>query len=148
MRIRWALGALLVSVGPLFGQQPSETRPAAEVRGASSVPLFPIERQLLEHTNAQRVRYGLQPLELDPQLQQSARQHCYWMARTGSLQHTTAPVAENIAMGQRTTQEAIRDWLNSPGHRANMLHRDYTRVGVAAYQQSDGTIFWCQQFLR
>ncbi len=148
MWIRVAVGALLLSGGSAFGQQQAEMRPAGEVQSTSSVPLFPIEKQLLESTNAQRVRYGLRPLELDPQLQQSARQHCYWMARSGNLQHTSAPVAENIAMGQRTTEEAIRDWLNSPGHRANLLHRDYTRIGVAAYQQSDGTIFWCQQFLR
>ncbi len=109
--------------------------------------LFPIEAQLAAATNAERARYGLQPLAVDPQLIQSARQHAYWMANNHALQHTSAAVAENIAMGQRSAGEAIQSWMTSPGHRANMLNPGYQRLGVAAYVASDGTVYWCQQFL-
>jgi uncharacterized protein YkwD len=113
---------------------------------ADEIPLWPIEKQMLEQTNAQRQYYGLPPLQLDKDLLNSARRHCFWMASARSMQHTSDPVAENIAMGQRTTAEAVNAWMNSPGHRANMLG-SYRRLGVAAYETYDGTIYWCVQFI-
>lgn len=110
------------------------------------VPLWMVEANLLAKTNAARVRSGLAPLELDPQIQKTCRQHCTWMAAAHSMTHGRYPVAENIAMGQRWSDDVIRTWLNSPGHRANMLNSRYTRVGVAGYISANGTKFWCQQF--
>jgi uncharacterized protein YkwD len=69
------------------------------------------------------------------------------MTRSRSLQHTSAMVAENIAMGQRSVRGVVSSWMSSPGHRANMLNGRYRRLGVAAYQTPDGTIYWCQQFM-
>jgi uncharacterized protein YkwD len=89
----------------------------------------------------------LPPLVMDSSLMRSARAHTTWMTKANSLQHTSAPVAENIAMGQRSTREAIQSWMNSPGHRANILNRSYRRIGVAAYTAPNGTAYWCQQFL-
>lgn len=109
--------------------------------------LIQVEQQILEQTNAQRARYGLPPLAVDRGLLQSARTHTAWMTNNRSLQHTNKPVGENIAMGQRTTDEVVNDWMNSPGHRANILNGSYRRIGVAAYCTADGTIFWCQEFL-
>jgi uncharacterized protein YkwD len=101
----------------------------------------------VHYTNLERQRYGLKPLAIDQRLMTSARRHCAWMARSGSLVHTSAAVAENIAMGQRNSVEAVRDWMNSPGHRANMLNGGYRRVGAAAYTSPSGAVFWCLQFL-
>lgn len=109
--------------------------------------LIPIERNLVLYTNAERARYGLPPLEVDPNLLRSARDHAAWMTRNQVLQHTRLPVAENIAMGQQSSREAVQSWMSSPGHRANILSRSYRRIGVAAYRTQAGTIFWCQQFL-
>jgi uncharacterized protein YkwD len=69
------------------------------------------------------------------------------MTNRQSLRHTHAAVAENLAMGQRTSREVVRDWMNSPGHRANILNRRHRRIGVAAFITPRGTIYWCQQFL-
>lgn len=110
--------------------------------------LYEVEQQIVEKTNAERTRHGLQPLVVDPNLVKSARRHTAWMTNNRILQHTSAPVAENIAMGQRSATQALRDWMNSPGHRANILSHGYSRMGAAAYQTPDGTIYWCQQFLR
>jgi uncharacterized protein YkwD len=123
--------------------------PAPEAPAAPPVApaLWQVEKNVLARTNAERARHGLPPLKLDPTLLQSARKHAVWMCRSGSLVHTTANVAENIAMGQRTSTEAVRDWMSSPGHRANILNSGYTRIGVAAYTAADGTVYWCQQFL-
>lgn len=113
-----------------------------------SQELHPVEQNIIEQTNAQRARYGLPALEVSHDLMQSARRHTRWMTTRRALQHTSASVAENIAMGQRTTEEAIASWMASPGHRANMLSGGYTKIGVAAYSTPDGTVYWCQQFLR
>lgn len=109
--------------------------------------LIEVEKQMMEQINAQRAKYGLPPLAVDQSLEKTARSHAVWMTNNRSLQHTNANVGENIAMGQRTTGEAVNDWMNSPGHRANILNSSYKRTGVAAYQTPDGTVYWCQQFL-
>jgi uncharacterized protein YkwD len=115
---------------------------------ASRAPqLHPVEQNIVQYTNAERQRNGLPPLTIDHSLMSSARRHCAWMARSGSLVHTTGMVAENIAMGQQNSLHAVKDWMNSPGHRANMLG-GYTRIGAAAYTGAGGQVFWCVQFLR
>jgi len=106
------------------------------------------EAQLLAKTNEVRARHGRKPLTMSPQLMESARRHASWMASAGSLTHTSDPVAENIAWGQADVDEAIESWMNSPGHRANMLSEEYTQIGVAGYFVEGGRIYWCQQFLR
>jgi uncharacterized protein YkwD len=118
---------------------------AAKAAAKDEIPLWPFEKKLIELTNAERRRYGLSPLSIERDLLTSTRDHCYWMASARSLQHTTAAVAENIAMGQRSCEEALGSWMASPGHRANILG-SYSRLGMAAYQTSDGTIYWCLQF--
>lgn len=110
------------------------------------VGLHVVEASVIDKINIQRERHGRSPLEIDFALMQSSRKHCGWMTRSHRLQHTSAGVAENIAMGQHNASEAVRAWMNSSGHRANILNRRYTRVGTAAYVTSGGTIYWCMQF--
>jgi uncharacterized protein YkwD len=109
--------------------------------------MHPVEVQIAEETNRERVRHGLKPLRVDWQLVISARRHTSWMATNHALQHTSDAVAENIARGQRSAAGAVSAWMNSRGHRANLLNSSNRRLGVAAYVASDGTIYWCQQFL-
>ena len=106
-----------------------------------------VENEIIAQTNAQRVQHGLRPLLLDFRLMRSARQHAAWMTNRHVMQHSNINVGENIAMGQRSSGEAMQSWMNSPGHRANILNTGYTHIGVAAYTAPDGTSFWCQQFL-
>ncbi len=108
--------------------------------------LVPIEESILRFTNLERAKYRLPPLETDPELMKSARQHATWMTANQRMVHTNRPVAENIAMGQPSPQDVMRSWMNSPGHRANILNGGHRRIGVAAYRAASGTIFWCQQF--
>lgn len=117
--------------------------------GAMQTPvLHAIEARVIEKTNSQRARHGLLPLAVDPRLLKSARNHAAWMTNNRSMVHTTQPVGENIAMGQHSSGEVMNAWMNSSGHRANILNPGYRRIGVAAYTTPDGTIFWCQQFLQ
>lgn len=134
-------GTMLVLVA--LGGAP-EAKPKAETKTATD--LHAIEKRILEETNRARKRHGLRPLRLDRGLLSSARRHARWMTRNHSLRHTSAPVAENIAMGQRNAKEALSSWMSSPGHRANILNASYTKIGVSAYRTASGTVYWCQQF--
>lgn len=110
--------------------------------------LHSVEAKLVERTNAERRRFGLRPLILDMRLMRTARRHNGWMARSGAFQHGNYPVAENIAMGQQNTAQAMNSWMNSSGHRANILNAGYTKIGVSAYRSPNGAIYWTQQFTR
>lgn len=55
---------------------------------------------------------------------------------------------ENIAYGQRTPQEVMNAWMNSPGHRANILNPSYTYIGVGVAKTSSGVIYWTQEFIK
>jgi uncharacterized protein YkwD len=125
----------------------SDEQKSTESTSKDGPKLYEVEKQLIEQTNAQRAKYGLPPLAVDQSLEKTARSHTVWMTNSRNLQHSNINVGENIAMGQRTTGEAVTDWMNSPGHRANILNSSYKRTGVAAFQTPDGTIYWCQQFL-
>jgi uncharacterized protein YkwD len=127
-------------------EKAKKTDAAAPAEKSKESDLIAIEANIVSYTNAQRARYGLPALEVDQGLMNSARSHCAWMARSQNLVHTNQPVGENIAMGQASSSEAVRDWMNSSGHRANILNRGYRHIGVAAYRSRSGAIFWCQQF--
>ncbi len=116
--------------------------------GVKKPDLYPVEANIIHFTNLQRAKYGLPTYEVDPDLMESARRHALWMAKNHNMVHSNQPVAENIAMGQANSDEAVRCWMNSSGHRANILNRGHRRIGVAGYRTADGTIFWCQQFRR
>ena len=137
MLAQFALCTLLVTVA---ADTPSEPPQAAE-----KIQLIAIEKAIVEQTNAQRTRYGLAPLQVDGKLMKSSRTHGIWMARNRSLQHSRG-VAENIAMGYVSAPDVMKGWMSSSGHRSNILNRSYRSIGVAAYQSSSGTIYWCQQF--
>lgn len=108
-------------------------------------PVLDVEKQLLERVNVERARYGLRALVLDPIVKLRARRHCAWMANNGSMVHG-ADGPENIAMGQRDVDSVMSSWMNSSGHRANILNPGYTKAGMVGYVNNSGTPFWCQQF--
>ncbi|REJ67369.1 MAG: CAP domain-containing protein [Planctomycetota bacterium] len=113
---------------------------------ARAVELTEAEATLVAKTNEMRARHGLPPLMVSAQLMESARKHAIWMASQGSLTHTSEAVAENIAWGQADATDAVESWMNSSGHRANILNSQYTEIGVAGYFVRGRRIYWCQQF--
>jgi uncharacterized protein YkwD len=60
----------------------------------------------------------------------------------------SGPSAENIAWGYRTPQEVVTGWMNSPGHRANILNCSSVAVGVGMIRAADGSPYWTQDFGR
>jgi len=111
----------------------------------SGAALSQVESAVIAKTNAARARSGLPPLAADGQLMNGARNHARWMASSRNLTHGRG-VAENIGMGQTSASEAVSSWMQSSGHRANILDGGHTRIGVAMAHSPDGTAYWCQQF--
>jgi uncharacterized protein YkwD len=142
-----------VAFRPEIDPAKTQAQPQAQVKqpqpvanAAPKLELLPIEQNIIDGTNAERARFGLPAYIVDANLMATARQHCSWMATYRQMVHTNIGVAENIAMGQPTSQDVVRTWMNSSGHRANILNGGNRRIGVAAYRTPEGTIYWCQQF--
>ncbi|CDM94021.1 MULTISPECIES: CAP domain-containing protein [Limnospira] len=109
------------------------------------------EQQVLELVNQERVREDLQPLRLNPLLTQAARTHSTNMALQDFFSHTgidgsnltdriratgftlIVPFAENMAAGHTTPELVVEGWMDSPGHRDNILNPDFTQIGVGHY---------------
>jgi len=112
-------------------------------------------------TNAERAAVGLSPLYPRSELAQIAEIRAYEIiqlfshdrpdGREFSTVFTDNDVSyhfagENLAAGQRTPTEAVRGWMNSPGHRENMLRREYGHLGVAVTMDGNGRLYWTQMF--
>jgi uncharacterized protein YkwD len=122
------------------------------------------EAQLLELTNAERKRQKLPPLKIDPALMKLARAHAATMARLDQIGHDiggktfsqrmegekymASRAGENVAEGQRTPAEAIRSWMQSPGHKGNILQAEYTHIGIAGAKSKSGKQYWTQIFAK
>lgn len=111
--------------------------------------------------NAARRDAGLSELELDADLCAAAQARAQEIAQ--SFSHTRPDgsscftileefgisyraAGENIAMGQRTPEEVIDGWMNSSGHRANILNGTFTSIGVGYYVDGAGAAHWVQIF--
>jgi uncharacterized protein YkwD len=120
------------------------------------------EQAVLDQTNAQRKAAGLPELVPNEKLFEAARAHSANMARHNRMSHvldgkTHADRAraagyegwylgENIAWNQRTAEEVLGSWMRSSGHRANILSRTYTEIGVAVSVNERGERYWTQVF--
>ena len=115
--------------------------------------------------NEDRASRGLPALECNLDLVQVARAHSQDMAQRNYFSHTSPEglepwdrvraagitgwsiVGENIAYGYSSPESVQRVWMNSSGHRANILSTRYTHVGVGAYNEN-GTWYWTQVFAK
>jgi uncharacterized YkwD family protein/spore coat assembly protein SafA len=68
------------------------------------------------------------------------------MLKTFGIKFTAA--AENIASGQKTAAEVMRTWMNSSGHRSNILNSTYNQIGVGVARANNGNLYWTQMFIR
>ena len=140
------LGMAAIVAGVAGAREPGPVLPPSTGDvSQDTVALSTAEAAVVTRTNEARARSGLAPLGVDPQLMRSARSHARRMAASRSLVHGSG-VTENIGMGQATAGEAVSDWMQSPGHRGNILDAGHARLGVAVARAADGALYWCQQF--
>ena len=109
----------------------------------------PLALEIFAQTNAYRQRHGLNALAIDPVLMESAQAWTEVMARTGRFNHSSSGryrpgASENIAYGNSDATRTMSQWINSGGHRRNMLGSH----GVMGIGVADGPRgrYWTQQF--
>ena len=78
-------------------------------------------------------------------LDHAGSDHSTAIDRVKRVRYVQVRVGENIAKGQKTTAQAMETWMNSPGHRANIL-ADFTEMGAARVEDDDGVNYWCVNF--
>lgn len=126
-----------------------------------------MEAAIVASVNRRRREAGLTPLTVEPRLTRAARLHAGNMAARRELSHTItgtttstlrsriadvdysySSIAENIAYGARSVDEVMGGWMNSAGHRANIMNPEYTETGVGIARAADGDLYYCQVFGR
>jgi uncharacterized protein YkwD len=105
------------------------------------------ENEIADRVNSERGMRGMRPLKVTLSLMHSARS---WSGRQASerrMYHSNWPgMGENVAYGQKDPADVMRAWMNSPGHRANILNAKYTEIGVGVVMSSNGQAYFTQQF--
>jgi uncharacterized protein YkwD len=146
---------------------------AVRVAGAESlspspdVALQPMEANLLDQLNGERAQRGIQTLDVDPQLEELARQRSQDMADRGYFSHVTPEGAmvfdmmnargipyllagENLAFNNAAPWDspsvAHQGFMNSPTHLANELEGSFNRIGVGVAQAPDGVFYFAEVF--
>jgi uncharacterized YkwD family protein len=137
-------------------KQPAQTQNAPATGTAGQYV-----QQVIDLTNAQRSKNGLPALKADSQLNGVAQKKSQDMQQNNYFSHTSPTygspfdmmrdfgvtyksAGENIAQGQRTPQEVVNAWMNSEGHRKNILSAKFTHIGVG--YEATGK-HWTQMFI-
>ncbi|MGN9865788.1 CAP domain-containing protein [Bacillus swezeyi] len=144
---------------PAASKEQTSEKKQDTTSASSSVSAY--EKEVVELTNAERKKQGLKPLTLDEKLSKVARTKSQDMKDNNYFDHNSPTygspfdmmkkfgisyrtAGENIAKGQRTPQEVVKAWMNSEGHRKNIMNPDFTHIGVGYVK--DGN-YWTQQFI-
>lgn len=159
-----------VGVSEIIGANPQFKNPDLIYPGDKVyVPLFTtvkaIEKEVIRLTNIQRQNYGLKPLGHNWELSRVARYKSEDMRDRNYFSHTSPTygspftmmknfgiryqtAGENLGRGQNTAQAIVNGWMNSAGHRKNILNQAFTEIGVGYAEDSRGTKYWTQMFIR
>lgn len=118
--------------------------------------------QVVNLVNIERAKEGLAPLTIDKNVQRAAQVRAeeivtsFSHTRPNGSSFSTAlaeqnvsyrRAGENIAWGQRSPEEVVNAWMNSAGHRANIMNSSFTKIGVGYYQNAKGVNYWSQLFI-
>lgn len=139
-------------------EKPEAEKPETEKPEAEELSFA---EQVAELVNAERTKAGLNPVTLDTEITSAALVRAKEIER--SFSHTRPDgrgfssvltdsgikfngAGENIAWGQRSPKEVMQGWMNSEGHRANILNPKFTKIGVGHYQNTAGRNHWVQIF--
>ncbi|MGA4517389.1 CAP domain-containing protein [Solibacillus silvestris] len=121
------------------------------------------EKAVLQLVNKERKANGLNELTQSTKLISLAEMKSKDMAEKNYFSHTSPTygtpfemlqkygvsyrsAGENIAAGQKTAEEVMKAWMNSSGHRANILNPSYTQIGIGYYAGGSYRTYWTQLF--
>lgn len=141
---------------PAKEQQQQEQQPTGDTKGIGEYA-----QRVIDLTNQERAKAGLSALKADAELSRVAQKKSEDMQQNNYFSHTSPTygspfdmmrdfgisyktAGENIAQGQRTPEEVVNAWMNSEGHRKNILSNQFTHIGVG--YESKGN-HWTQMFI-
>ncbi len=147
----------------LFGSQGEEYAGSAVMRADMTQQELELAMDILDAVNQERVAQGLSQLTWHNGAAQTAYDHSVDMDDRNFFDHTNpdghsvgdrltadgigyTAAGENIAMGYQTVESVMQGWMNSPGHRANILRESFTHLGVGVHLD-DGGPWWTQVFV-
>jgi uncharacterized protein YkwD len=142
---------------------PAPASPTPSPTGAQPAGNAAFEAEVVTLVNAERVKASCAAVTVDDRLTTAARAHSADMAARDYFSHTTPEgvefatritnagyrwggAGENIAKGQRSPQEVMTSWMNSPGHKANILNCGFKNLGVGVAADATGALLWTQDF--
>lgn len=144
-------------------EKPVETTTQSQTSQQPSVNKS-IEQQVLDLVNKERTANGLNALTLNVEVSKVAQMKSEDMRDKNYFSHTSPTygspfemlkkfnvkytyAGENIAKGQKTPEAVVNAWMNSEGHRANILNPNYTQMGIG-YALKGSTPYWTQMFIK
>lgn len=159
-----------VGVSEIIASNPSVSNPSMIYPGQKLVvptlnDIKAMENEVIRLVNVERSKKGLQPLVQNWQLSRVARYKSQDMINKNYFSHTSptygspftmmqnfgvkfSAAGENIAMGQTSASAVMVSWMNSPGHRSNILSPTYNQIGVGLAIDKSGKKYWTQQFIK
>jgi len=154
----------IISANPQL-KNPALIYPGQKLTIPSIDDVKSLESEVIRLVNVERSKRGLQTLSANWQLSRVARYKSQDMIDKGYFSHTSptygspfkmmeafgirySAAGENIAMGQRSPQEVMNAWMNSPGHRNNILSTSFYQIGVGLAKDRNGRMYWTQMFIK
>ena len=121
-------------------------------------------KEVVRLVNIERAKYGISPLKENTSVDNIATKKCEDMVKNNYFDHRSptygspfdmmrqfgvkfSTAGENIAMGQTSPQEVVNAWMNSQGHRKNILNGNFTQIGIGVAKNSRGQLYWSQMFI-
>lgn len=162
--VRYQVGlSELIAANPNI-KNPHLIYPGQRVVVPINTGLLAVENQVIQLVNQERQRRGLPALVRNWELCRVARFKSQDMRDRGYFEHTSptygdpfrmmqnfgihfTAAGENIAAGQPTAYEVMRSWMNSTGHRNNILNRGFTQIGVGFARGGKYGYYWTQEFI-
>lgn len=162
--VRYQIGITeIIQANPQF-KNPDLIYPGEKVTIPNLSATKNIENAVIQLVNQERTKDGLPPLTANWELSRVARYKSMDMRDNHYFSHTSplygtpftmiknfgisfSAAGENIAAGQATPQSVVQAWMNSPGHRANILSKTYTQIGVGYAQGGSYQCYWSQMFI-
>lgn len=153
----------LLSINPQISN-PDLIYPGQIIKVPDYSAIKALENEVIRLVNVERSKQGLAPLKGNWQLSRVARYKSQDMIEKNYFSHTSPTfgspfkmikdfginyrtAGENIAYGQNSASSVMNSWMNSSGHRSNILSSNFSQIGVGAAKDKNGTIYWTQMFI-
>lgn len=154
----------IISANPQI-KNPSLIMPGQIIKVPDIGDIKALENEVIRLVNVERAKRGIRPLTANWQMSRVARMKSQDFINNHYFAHNSpvygspftmmqsfgirfSAAGENIAYGQKTPAAVMAAWMNSSGHRANILSSVYTQMGCGLAKDKNGVCYWTQEFIK